>query len=284
MTARLLRQNFFVAVRTKLLWVICVLAFAVSAAVRFDFNRLGATPLLGVVYAFFAAVYLGDAGTSGRLDGQIIRGASRPQIYLAEWLTVTACCVLTLLFTLAGDLAAALITGSTAGSFLGWLAYVAGMIINAAVYSALFTFICLLAAGRRPGRATIALIICAAVLIAMMIWLNELQNALMEPEFYLPQEMNGGFYIYQPIGDPSTANPSELIPNESYVPEPTRTTYWEILRCMPLSQGIMLADLPDAQPVWEDVQLVLFVLIDGCILIAVLDALGILLFSRRELD
>lgn len=285
MTARLLQQNIFVARRSWLLWLSCGLLFVISAAARYDTDgRLGVTPALGIVYAFFAAVYLGEAGTSGRIDGQIIRGAPRAQIYFAAWLTVTGCFVLILLCTVSGDLIGSLAAGTLSGSAVGWLIYIGAMILNAAAYAALYVFVCLLATGRGAGRPTIALIICAAVLIGMLIWVNGLQSALMEPEYYLPEAMGDDVVMYMPVDDPADLDPADLVQNPDYVPEPTRSAYWATLRFLPLAQAIMLPDIPDARPVWGDLEMAVLIMLDSCILAAACVALGTVLFARRELD
>lgn len=281
------RQNWFVAYRSGLLWLICAVMFAFSVAVRTaaPLDQLGAVPGLGIVYAFFAASYLGDAGTSGRLDGQIICGKPRTWIFVSAWLTLLASFVLILLCTVAGDLVGGLISGSVEGYAAGWLVFLAGMIFNAAAYAALFALIGMLIVGRRPGRGTATLIVCVVVFIAMMICVNSLQDALMEPEYYaaVGSEEETLWYEY-PVLDISEYDPADLVENHDYVPEPLRSTYWNVLRFMPLSQAVMLLDYPGISPDWEEMREALFLWLDALVLTLGAGALGALLFQRRELD
>ena len=129
---RLLRQNWFVARRSTLLWLLCAVMFAASFWAKSCLDAALITPGLGFVYAFMAAVYLGDAGTSGRLNGQIIHGSTRTGIVTAGFLTLLVLALLILLATLAGGLAAAfLMENLDAYNPAGALLSAAGLIINA---------------------------------------------------------------------------------------------------------------------------------------------------------
>lgn len=282
---RLLHQNWFVACRTKLLWILCALVLIISAAARTDTHSsaVNAAPAIGVAYAFFAAAYLGEGAASGRQDGQIITGASRLQIYLADWLTVTGCCVLILLFMLAGDLLGAVLFGSLEGTFMSWLMYTLAMVCNACAWCALYVFVCVLIVGRKPGRSTTALIVCTVLLIAMMVWINVLENALMEPEFYTERDM-GAVMMQMPVDDPDAVDPEELIPNPNYVGEPQRSMYSTTLDFLPIAQPLLLSDLPEAPFDWETVWEPLLIMLDCLVLTLAAGILGAALFSRRELD
>lgn len=289
--AKLLRQNAFVARRSVLLWLLCIGMFAMSVMARAEYsNIMNIAPGLGFVYAFIAAVYLGDAGTSGRLDSQIIVGAPRFQIYLSSWLTLTGCCILILLASLAGDLAGtplALREGTADFEIWGWMVYVLSMILNAAAYAALFVFIGMLLTSRRAGRGTVTLIVCTVIVLAMAIGVQVLDNALREPKYYIETPVAGteaSFMTAVDEADLAQYAPEDVIANEDYIDEPQRTAYWNVLQAVPLSQAILMMDLPGSEPTSEVMQLIFPIWLYSGVLIVLTSALGMLLFQRRELD
>lgn len=287
----LLRQNWYIARRSRLLWIISAAMLLISAASRLEeSDQMSVAPGLGIAYAFFAASYLGEAGAAGRLEEQIISGAPRPQVYMASWLTVTGCSVLILLFTMAGSLLTGFLVQNagplavtaevpeTQREFGLWTVYTAGMILNAAGYAGLYVLAGLLIAGRGPHRGTWILIVCVCIFLVFILWGGSLSNELAEPETLvhvdrLPAMTANGFS--------HVTAAARVMPNPSYVPEPHRSQVLALLRFLPPTQCTWLQDFLYGQPA-SDGDIVQTYL-SSVLLASGSCAAGTVLFCRRQL-
>lgn len=283
--ARLLAQDWFVARRTGMLWLICAVMFAATAFSKAALDGSNMTPGLGFVYAFFAAVYLGDAGTSGRLDGQIIAGSSRLRVYVCALLVLLACFVLILLCTLGGELAGTALTGSL-DSYVpdGYLVYAAGLVANAAAYAGIFTLIGMAVAGRRPGRGTVMLIVSICIVFGAAIWGSEIDSRLMQPEYTSHIEVGGeALDVYGTVSD-TAGLPVQTVSNPAYVREPERSRLMTMEQFLPVSQAALLIDISCTGPTPENARTAGEISLYCVLLMLGTGAAGALLFRERELD
>lgn len=285
MMRRLLRQNWFVARHNVLLWIICAVTLTFAACSQAFLVGSKVTPGLGFVYAFYAAIYFGDAGTSGRLDAQLMHGASRPHVYLAQFLTLFFCCLLILAATVGGELAVISVSDELHQYVLpGILANAAGLVLNAAAYAGIFTLVGMALAGRRPGRGTLALIVSVCFVLAAAIWGSWIDSRLMEPENVAYVEM--GDAAVDVYADPRYAQtlPFKSAPNPSYVHEPERSRLEALERFLPVTQCIWLANLNFAEPTAEGMRAALDTYLYSLILLLLASVSGILIFQCRQLD
>lgn len=283
MMNRLLSQNWFLA-RRGTLWVIAGVMFVVSAWGQLEYSGNTVLPGLGVVYAFFAAEYLGEMGTSGRLDGQIIHGSSRLQVYLADFLTVLFCFWIVLGATVAGELAAAALTGAlSAYNPAGWLAATGGQMLNAAAYAGLLTLAGLLLVGRQPGRGTIVLIVSICLFAAVAVWGGIVASRLDEPESLSYYEIGE---VYVDAAAPSDTEEYLAGPmlNPDFVQEPERGQLDSLVRILPVTQSLWLNGFAKSAPTQETAGPLIWTYVYALLTAAGSVAVGVLLFGRRELD
>ncbi|MBD5560340.1 MAG: hypothetical protein HDQ87_08320 [Clostridia bacterium] len=281
----LLSQNWFVARSSVLLWLCCAAAFVITFFVIADNGDSQIIPGLGLVYAFFAAVYLGDAGTSGRLDGQVIHGSARFRIYLAHFITLFVCFLLILFCTLLGELAAYAVNGAFFDmSGPGLLLDTAGLLLNAAGYAAMYALIGLLTVGRRPGRGTVLLIVCVSLVLALAIWGSVIMDRLAQPEYDMVIRTGFNTEIAWYGDDYPDGVEAEKVPNPYYVAEPERSRLESLTRFIPVTQCIVLHSFLDMEPTADAAGIAGEIYLYSALLTAVCSAAGIALFQRRELD
>lgn len=283
---RLLHQNWYVLYRSWLLRTLCAAIFLLSFFVRANSDAgMYAVTGFGAVYAFLAAVYLGGAGSSGRLSGQVMGGSPRPLVFLAAWLTVMAAALLILLSAVVGNGLGGLLNSDDPLRDGDWAAFLLGMTLNAAALNALYVLIGLLLTGRR-GRGTLILVICLSVFLALAWWDTAIESALSEAPY-------DSVYAGDGWGGPVI----RLEPNPDYVPEPERSRLAALARFLPATQGVYLLDIlygtladgasggvAQAQPVSAPAVPLAQIYLGSTLLAAGSIAAGILLFQRRELD
>lgn len=289
----LLKQNWFIIRKNILLWLILIVLFLGSAWAAYDFySELGMMPGLGIVYAFFAAVFIGDAGSGGRLQNNIISGFSRVSIYTAYFLVLLFCCVLMVAAAMLGDLAGAEAAGRPENyEPQRMILLFISLCINAAGYAGMFALTGLLLTGRRSGRGTIMLIICCCIFVVIGIWGGNIENALWEPEMvtYYDAQQDVGTDLTQ-ISYPDETDPEGPAayqePNPAYIAEPLRSQYEAIAEFLPVTQSVYMLQLlsgPDTG--WPDVYSRMYTLWCYAGILAVCTtAAGILFFRRRDLN
>lgn len=296
----LLKQNAFLVRKNLLFWLILAVLFAGSAWAAADYySEFGMTPGLGIVYAFFCAVYLGDSGASGRLQHNVTTGFSRTSIYFANFLTLLLCCILMVSAAILGDLAGTAIAGRIAVyEPQRILLLFLSLCLNAAGYAGIFTLVCLLMTGRRSGRGTLMLIICCSVFIAVAIWGGNIDNALWEPEMltYYDAPITEGIDadlidVYYP-DDPEESVLDGLVshqePNPAYISEPLRSRYETISEFLPVTQSLrmlqLLASSEEPEPLLPETYAAMYTLWGYAGILAICaSGAGVLLFRRRDL-
>lgn len=280
---QLLSQNWYVVRHSALLWLIVAVMFAFSAWSRLDSAGNVITPGLGIVYAFFAAEYFGDAGTSGRLDGRIIHGCPRARIFMADFLTILFCFWLVLAATLAGEVAAAALLQELSDyDILGWTAGTGGLMLNAAAYAGVFALAGLMLTGRRPGRGTVLLIVCLCLFAVFLVWGMNLYDALNQPEYVSYVEFGDATFV-SGVPEPD-AGPGRTEPNPYYVHEPERSRVEAMAQFLPVTQCLWLHDLNSIPVSAASVGVVSRLYLYALLLACGSCAAGLLLFRRRELD
>ena len=290
----LLKQNWFVARKNFLFWLILAVLFFGSgwAALSF-YSELGMVPGLGIVYAFFAAVFIGDAGSSGRLQNEIVAGFSRTAVWFSCFLTLLFCFVLMAAAAMLGDLAGTAFAGRIEvydPQLLGLIFL--SLCLNAAGFAGMFTLICLLITGRRSGRGTVMLIVCCSVFIAIGIWGGNIENALWEPEMITSYDMSevgidaDMIDVFYEDGENPSGLVTRQVPNPAYVGEPLRSQYEAIEDFLPVTQAIRMlqvlrsGDGPMSPEAWH----ALYILwLDAAILTACTAGACVVLFRRRDL-
>lgn len=293
--SNLFAQNWFIAKRQALLWILVIFFFAAAALNTLEYgDGFSLTAGIGLALAAIAALFISDQGTSGRLAAEITGGFSRAQIWLSNFLLVLFLGLLLLLSAILGDLAASALKGSLGNiSGSGFLLFLAGVILNTGSYAAIYTMILMCVAGRRIGRGLIGLLLCIAVFLCFAVWGAALTERLNEPEFLTYYEYRDGESEITVYGtDPriDAQIPDELRKhmqrNSRYIHEPLRTQYGQTLQFLPLTQAFFLAEIAFIDPrndagigcrastMWLDAGMI----IAGC------TAAGLLLFRRRDLD
>lgn len=285
----LLQQNWFVAVRSRLFGLACAFMFLVGAAGQLDsLYAFSTAPSIGIVYAFYTCSYIGSAGTSGRLEAQIISGAPRPAVYIAMWLNVWCCCALIALAMAAGNLASG--PGMYA-TLLGWLLAVLGLMLNAAAYAGIFVLVSMTAAGRGAGRGVLSLIVCTVLFIVLATWGGDLSIELQQPEYdvYYAAEGIGNYEAYEMIDYPEGAVLPDLalierLPNPDYVPPTERPALDALMRFLPVTQCEYFAQLTYKELDGPELGAVLQTYLFSLLLAAAGCAAGMAVFQRRELS
>ena len=303
--SNLLALHWYIA-RRQVPFLLLLLFFFLGSIVNTlengpDFSLTGG---IGLALAALAAFFIGEQGSSGRLDSEIISGFSRTQIWLSNFLLLLFLGLLLLAAAIIGEFAAvALKYDFSPYSVSGFGLFLGGAILNTGAYAAVCTLITLCLAGRSSGRGVVALIVLVCIFLVFFIWGSALSDMLSEPEYYTYYGYaNGDVIAYgtsasldmdaleayaRETGQDHPEEPQFCREyNPQYIDEPLRTQYTQILQFIPLTQIYMLSELafsePENAPELFDAASTLW--LNAVIIIAGCTAAGILLFKRRNLD
>lgn len=280
--SRLLRAGFVRLFKDKIFWICNAVMLIYSlditldtyfASVKFDWYSPEMDDFVfrflaygGILYAVFCALFIGREYSDGTMRNKLVIGHKRLDIFLSTLIVSSVGCVIMTLFYI---LPAALIGIPTIGWFkkpfqLIFITFIA-LLILAVAYAAMFTVLALMNSNKSVN-AVISIVLVIGLLMAGA----TMYNALNEPEFYSPatvMEMNDD-------GEIAAVEAPEM-PNPYYVSGFKRQVYQILADVSPGGQSAQLTSLysenPEKLALWS------------VVLTAVLTAVGVLLFSRKDL-
>ncbi len=288
--SNLLSANFNRLFKKKLFWVLAVVLLAYSFIATYD-NALQivAEPelfqnrspesicfdegpiVLAIIIPVFVSLFLGTEFSDGTMRNKIIVGSRRGQIYLANFITVSAASLVFCAAWHIGALSALPVLGLWDAGVFGWLI----LVLKSALFCVAFSAILCLISHIITNKAAVALfeiIFALAILMAG----SYLYNELLEPEI-----ISSGVTITSDENGNNIMQPMEPHPNPYYVAEPQRSVYKKVLNTLPSGQAILLANVADSDS--EQLDLPLYSCCASAAIIAVFTAAGTIVFRKKDL-
>ncbi len=216
-------------------------------------------PTLGLFCAVFTSLFLGTEYSDGTLRNKIMVGHSRASIYLANLIVCFAATLCFVAVWLVGGLVGIPSLGLWKIGAAGLATYVALIVCFAAALSSIFTFMGM----NLQGKA-------ASAVLSLLLFLALLVGASMVYGRLCAPELSSGIVITSEgmqMADPA--------PNPEYVGGSLRRAYEGILDLLPTGQGILVANLEVARP--------LFMLASSALISAVMTLLGVWMFRKKDL-
>ena len=220
----------------------------------------------GLVYAAFCALFIGREYSDGAIRNKFIIGHTRASIYISN-LIVTA--VGNIIITLAYILPAAIISVFAFGWFQRPTSFIVitfiALLILAIAYAAVFTILALL-----NSNKSVNAVVCIALALALLATAVSMRALLYSPESYSPgyvMEMDDDGVIHE--------TPAPEVRNPYYVSGFKRQILSVLVDLSPGGQSMQLTmyenDNPEILALWS------------IGLTAAISALGVLLFSRKDI-
>lgn len=271
----LLSANFFRLRKSALFWGTLAVSFGVGlmlvlnrlgdrasygVSISLDQILFGHAVTIGLLGSIFVSLFLGMEYSDGAIRNKVAAGHSRASIYLAGFLSMTACCLLFCLACLAAVLGLGLpLIGLPSVPLGKLLPLMAGSMVVALSFCSLFTLVAV-----NCSRKAVSVVVCMLGVIFMMSLTTYLSARLDQPEFRdtLPLVVNGQIV-------------TGAEPNPLYLRGAVREVYQVLHDLLPYGQAMQYmtfsATHPERLPLYS---LAVAVLSTGA---------GVLLFRRKDL-
>ena len=218
----------------------------------------GLVPVLGVMCAVFASLFIGTEHSDGVMRNMLVVGRARWEIYLSNY---AVCCVAAAAFLICwfvGGLVGVPLIGAWR-DVNGMLLRCAVLLLCAASYMGIFCLLSMLCANR-AAAAVVALLLS----VALLMFSSYMLSALNEPEFQQGMMMTeAGLELSEPM------------PNPSYVGGMKREVFRFLSDTLPSGQSISVCSYELNRPVFS---------LASSVVIAVLSsAVGMIFFKRKDL-
>lgn len=215
--------------------------------------------IIGLTAAVFTSLFLGTEYSDGAIRSKIVSGCSRLSIYLAGFLTTFAAAVLNLAAYWIVALAEGVLLLEPSQMGVGKILFsVFGILLMAAAFCAIFTFIAM----NCGSKATTA-VMCILLFFAMLVASTYIFARLDAPEEQLTYSMTDGEMV------------SYMQPNPRYLRGTERTVYEFFRDLLPTGQGVQYSIGTVTNP--------LRLLLCSLGLFAVFTGAGATLFRRKDL-
>lgn len=188
--------------------------------------------IIGAFCALFNSMFLGTEYSDGTIRNKIAVGHTRTNIYIANLITSFSATLLIMLVWLIGALSAVPVLGVLKMSVPNLLIYLFIAVMQAAAFSAVFTFVCM-----QSTNKAVTVVISVLLFFGLMFFASMTYNALQEPE------MTSGVQL--------TANGIEMsdpTQNPKYISGIKRTIYEFIVDFLPTGQGLKVWQLEIGNP------------------------------------
>lgn len=282
----LLRADFARLKKSKVFWLASIAVLIISALNCVDMGRRALSnqsadppleyicfnlgPFIPIFVAAFVSLFLGTEYAEGTMRNKLVIGHKRPAIYLANFITCGFASVVMCLAWHIGSLAGLPLLGVWKFGVATWLLYVLLSILFTLAICAVFCLISHL----WMSKAIVS--VFAIILSLILIFTgSSLYNRLLEPE----ETRDYVMAVDAETGDMQII-PSEARPNPEYIAEPMRTVCKITLNSLPTGQAILMANVTDSSQ--EMLVMPLMQPIASAAMISLLTAVGIILFSRKD--
>lgn len=277
---RLLRANFSRLWKSKIFWIemMVMLVYAIvfllngsrQAAVMPEYNYtldnyyFHFALSIGVFCLLFTSLFTGTEYSDGTLRNKLVVGHTRTNIYLANLLTNFSATFMIVGAWIMGAMVGVPTLGFLKMGYKQQMFYLAIIILLAAVFSAIFTFIAMLSSNK-----TMTVVIAAILFLGLLICSLKLYSALVQPEMVSGVSVNvDEMYVTEMYM-------TEPAPNPKYVGGTLRKVYEFILDVSPCGQSFRVALLEVVRPVR--------MLISSAIITVIVTFGGIVLFKRKDI-
>lgn len=241
-------------------------SFAAMRGVKLGFEQMvflddvfyGLIPVLGVMCAVFASLFIGAEHSDGVMRNMLVVGRARWEIYLANYAVCFVAAAAFLVCWFLGGLAGIPIIGGWR-DVNGLLLRCAVLILCAASYMGIFCLLCMLCTNR-----AVAAVIAVLLSVALLMLSSYMLNALSQPEFQQGMMMTeAGLQL------------TDLEPNPSYVAGMKREVFQFFSDTLPSGQSISVCSYELERPVFSLVSSVIIALLSS--------AAGIVCFQRKDI-
>ncbi len=216
-------------------------------------------PYIGLVCAVFTGLFIGTEYSEGTLRNKIIAGRTRTAVYLSNFILCLAAGACFNLAWLLGGLVGIPIIGLWGIGIPGLLIYALVAFFITAALVGIFALLCMLSSNK-----AISVVIAVLLALGLLIFAAIAYGVLNEPEFY------SGLVVT--VDGLQMAEPS---PNPAYVSGILRSFYQFLMDCLPIGQGILMANLELGSPLLSILYSV------GIVLITTLA--GLTVFQQKDI-
>lgn len=233
---------------------------AYGVDISLDQIIFGHAVTIGLVGAVFISLFLGAEYSDGALRNKLAAGHSRAPVYLANLLTMAGCCLLFCAACLTAVLGFGIpLIGPPSIPFLSLLPLLAGSLVTAVSFCALFTLVVM-----NCSRKSVSVVVCMLGVLFMMSLTTWLSARLDAPEL-----RDTGFRVV----DGEVVFGTE--PNPLYLRGAERAVYQALDDLLPYGQALQYmtfsATHPERLPLYS------------LAVIALSTGAGVFLFRRKDL-
>lgn len=268
---KLMRANFYRLWKSRVFWICVAASFLTSAAFllakqypsrempSLDEMYLQIFPMLPLIHAVFAGLFLGTEYQDGTLRNKVTVGHTREEIYLS-FLAVCLCAGLGILLSWAlGVAVGALKYGWFLAPGKQLLLNLGIMVLLTMAEDGILTLLCLLSSNKAVTAVAAILLMLGLIVLS-----SGFYNSLCEPEFASAAMVteNG-----VEVGEPQ--------PNPDYISGFQRKCYQSAVEALPSGQAILLANREMERPA-----------LSACASVVILvltTAAGVSAFKRKDL-
>ena len=218
----------------------------------------GLVPVLGVMCAVFASLFIGTEHSDGVMRNMLVVGRARWEIYLANYAVCLVAAFAFLVCWFLGGLAGVPLIGAWR-DVNGLLLSCAVLVLCAASYMGIFCLLSMLCANR-AAAAVVALLLS----VALLMFSSYMLSALNEPEFQQGMMMTeAGLELSEPT------------PNPSYVGGVKREIFRFLSDVLPSGQSISVCSYELERPVLS--------LVSSAVIALLTTAAGVVCFRRKDI-
>ena len=218
----------------------------------------GLVPVLGVMCAVFASLFIGTEHSDGVMRNMLVVGRARWEIYLANYAVCLVAAFAFLVCWFLGGLAGVPLIGAWQ-DVNGLLLSCAVLVLCAASYMGIFCLLSMLCANR-AAAAVVALLRS----VALLMFSSYMLSALSQPEFQQGMMMTeAGLELSEPM------------PNPSYVGGMKREVFRFLSDTLPSGQSISVCSYELERPV--------FSLVSSAVIALLTTAAGVVCFRRKDI-
>ena len=218
----------------------------------------GLVPVLGVMCAVFASLFIGTEHSDGVMRNMLVVGRARWEIYLANYAVCLVAAFAFLVCWFLGGLAGVPLIGAWR-DVNGLLLSCAVLVLCAASYMGIFCLLSMLCANR-AAAAVVALLLS----VALLMFSSYMLSALNEPEFQQGMMMTeAGLELSEPM------------PNPSYVGGVKREIFRFLSDVLPSGQSISVCSYELERPVLS--------LVSSAVIALLTTAAGVVCFRRKDI-
>ncbi len=218
----------------------------------------GLVPVLGVMCAVFASLFIGTEHSDGVMRNMLVVGRARWEIYLANYAVCLVAAFAFLVCWFLGGLAGVPLIGAWR-DVNGLLLSCAVLVLCAASYMGIFCLLSMLCANR-AAAAVVALLLS----VALLMFSSYMLSALNEPEFQQGMMMTeAGLELSEPM------------PNPSYVGGMKREVFRFLSDTLPSGQSISVCSYELERPVLS--------LVSSAVIALLTTAAGVVCFRRKDI-